>query len=239
MHNDISIKLEIIIAHIKEKFNYTITYKKAWIAKNMAIEKIYGSWEQSYHDLPRWLMVMQSYLPGTIIQMETQPETFPDGSLSRGNTIFNRLFWAFNLCIKGFPYCKPIVQVDGTWLYGKYRGTLLIAVTHDGNNNKFPLAFAVVEGETKEAWSFFLKNLRRHVTPQPNICLISDRNPSIKSAYDNPENGWNDPPSTHVYCLRHIAQNLMSETKDKQLQQTVFNMGNNLSSTTSLFYNFF
>jgi hypothetical protein len=114
----------------------------------------------------------------------------------------------------------------------------LIAVTHDGNNNIFPLAFAVVEGETKEAWSFFLKNLRRHVTPQPNICLISDRNPSIKSAYDNPENGWNDPPSTHVYCLRHIAQNLMSETKDKQLQQTIFNMGNNLSSTTSLFYNF-
>ncbi|PNX94856.1 hypothetical protein L195_g018037, partial [Trifolium pratense] len=225
VRNDISVKMDVIIAHIKERFNCTITYRKAWIAKNKAIEKIYGGCEQSYHDLPQWLMVMQSYLPGTVVQMETLPAAFPNGSHCPGDMIFHRLFWAFHLCIKGFPYCKPIVQVDGTWLYGKYKGTLLIAVTHDGNNNIFPLAFAIVEGQTKDAWSFFLKNLRRHVTPQPNICLISDCNPSIKSAYDNPENGWNDPPSTHVYCLRHIAINFMREIKDKQLRETVVNMG--------------
>ncbi|GAU43784.1 hypothetical protein TSUD_378090 [Trifolium subterraneum] len=224
VRNDLSIKVNDIIAHIKEKFNGTITSRKAWIVKNKAIEKIYGTWQQSYHDLPQWLMVMRSYLPGTIVQMETLPATY--GSYHwHGNMFFHRLFWAFNLCIKGFTYCKPIVQVDGTWLYGKYKGTLLIAVTHDGNNNIFPLAFAVVEGETKDAWSFFLKNLRRHVTPQPNICLISNRNPSIESAYNNPENGWNDPPSTHVYCLRRIAQNFMQEIKDKQLRETIVNMG--------------
>ncbi|PNX59609.1 receptor-like protein kinase HSL1, partial [Trifolium pratense] len=100
--------------------------------------------------------------------------------------------------IKGFAYCKPIVQVDGTWLYGKYKGTLLLAVAQDGNDHIFPVAFAIVE----------------------------DRHPSIKSAYDNPENGWNDPTCRHVYCIRHIAQNFMRQFKDKKLRKLVVNTVN-------------
>jgi hypothetical protein len=43
LHKDLSVKVKVIIAHIRDKFNYTITYRKAWIAKNMAIEKIFGT----------------------------------------------------------------------------------------------------------------------------------------------------------------------------------------------------
>ncbi|XP_073227009.1 uncharacterized protein [Cicer arietinum] len=39
-----------------------------------------------------------------------------------------------------------MVQVDGTWLYGKYKGTLLVAVAQDGNDNVIPIAYAIVEG---------------------------------------------------------------------------------------------
>jgi hypothetical protein len=35
----------------------------------------------------------------------------------------------------------------------------------DGNNNIFSIAFALVERETAEGWSFFLKNLRLCKTP--------------------------------------------------------------------------
>ena len=35
--------------------------------------------------------------------------------------------------------------------------TLLLAVAQDGNNKTIPIAFALVEGETKEGWSFFWK----------------------------------------------------------------------------------
>ncbi|CAK8530631.1 unnamed protein product [Lathyrus sativus] len=41
--------------------------------------------------------------------------------------------------------------------------------------------------------------LRMNMTPQANLCLISDRHPSIKSVYDDPENGWQYLPSSHVY----------------------------------------
>ncbi|XP_019418538.1 PREDICTED: uncharacterized protein LOC109329318 [Lupinus angustifolius] len=69
-----------------------------------------------------------------------------------GRFILDRVFWAFKPCIDGFAYCKPIIQVDGTFLTGKYTGTLLIASPQDGNRRVFLVAFAIVEGETKEVW---------------------------------------------------------------------------------------
>ena len=80
-----------------------------------------------------------------------------------------------------------------------------MAVAQDGNNNVFPIAYALVETETGAAWSFFLKNLRTHVAPQRDLCLISNRHASIDSAYNNPASGWHEPQSTHVYCARHIV----------------------------------
>jgi len=148
VHADASVKPKLIIAHIQEKFNYTTTYRKAWMAKNAAIESIYGNWEESYNVLPQWLNVMKEAMPGTIFDLKTRIG-------EKGETQFHRLFWAFYPCIHGFKYCKPVVHVDGTWLYDKYKGTLFLAVAQDGNNKTIPVAFALVEGETKEGWSFF------------------------------------------------------------------------------------
>nr|XP_004499725.1 uncharacterized protein LOC101499490 [Cicer arietinum] len=58
---DPSIKVKVIIAHIRERCNYTITYKKAWMAKNKATETIYGNWEKSYNDLPRYALNESSF----------------------------------------------------------------------------------------------------------------------------------------------------------------------------------
>ncbi|XP_050875705.1 uncharacterized protein LOC127079353 [Lathyrus oleraceus] len=236
VNRDASLMVKVIIAHVAEKYRYIISYKKAWIAKCKAIESLYGNWETSYNDLSQWILVMKTYLPGTIIEFQSLLVISNDGSHLGDQRIFHRLFGAFRPCIRGFAYCKPIVQVDGTWLYGKYIGTLLMDVAQDGNGNIFPIAFALVESETKDAWSFFLKNLRIHVTPQENLCLISDRHESIKSAYDNPENGWQYPPSSHVYCIRHIAQNFMREIKDKELHKIVVNMGYALTEVKVNYY---
>lgn len=221
VHADASVTPKLIIAHIKEKFNYTTTYRKAWLAKNAAIESIYGKWEESYNDLPQWLNVMKETMPGTVFDLKTQIG-------ENGETQFHRLFWAFYPCINGFKYCKPVVHVDGTWLYGKYKGTLLLAVAQDGNNKTIPIAFALVEGETKEGWSFFLKNLRRHVTKGISVCMVSDRHESIKSAFNDPRNGWQATGSAHVYCIRHIKQNFMRTIKDGDLKDVVNNMGKNI-----------
>ncbi|CAK8571481.1 unnamed protein product [Lathyrus sativus] len=233
---DPSVKVSTIISHVVARFNYTPSYRKAWIGRIKAVEHVYGNWEHSYHQLPQYLLALQKYVPGTVVILESLPAYTPEGTCVAGSRIFSRLFWAFQPCIKGFAFCKPVIQVDGTWLYGKYKGTLLMAVAQDGNNNIFSIAFALVEGETGEAWSFFLRNLRTHVAPQPNLCLISDKHASIVSAYNNPANGWHNPSSVHVFCIRHIAQNFMWEIKDRNLRKKVVNAGYALNQPSFMYY---
>ncbi|KAL4278404.1 hypothetical protein GQ457_03G015970 [Hibiscus cannabinus] len=56
---------------------------------------------------------------------------------------FHRLFWTFPQCINAFKSCKPIIQVDGTFLYGRYKQVLLLAVVQDGNRKTISIAFAL------------------------------------------------------------------------------------------------
>ncbi|KAL5164930.1 Spermidine hydroxycinnamoyl transferase [Glycine soja] len=179
IREDPSIKISLIQERINSEFSYKVSYRKAWMAKQKAIAIEYGDWEESYAKL----------------------------SVSREHCQFHRVFWTFGQCKEAFKYCKPIIQVDGTHLYGKYRGTLLMATSQDGNGGVLPLAFAVVEGETLTAWSWFLAHLREHVTDKNGICLISYRHASIKSAVANEHLGWQPPHGYHVYCVRHIASN--------------------------------
>ena len=80
-----------------------------------------------------------------------------------------RVFWSFGPCIQGFNYCKLVVQVNGTFLTGRYQGTLLTTLAQDGSRNIFPLAFAIVEGETKEALIWFFSTVKgaRYTTIKP------------------------------------------------------------------------
>ncbi|KAH1045983.1 hypothetical protein J1N35_036767 [Gossypium stocksii] len=104
---------------------------------------------------------MREYVPGTVIELQTRPYYGLDERRQPGKRIFQRIFWTFNPCMRAFPHCKPFVQVDETWLYGKYTQILLIAITQDGNKNVLPIAFAIVDKENMESWEFFLTNLRR------------------------------------------------------------------------------
>lgn len=53
------------------------------------------------------------------------------------------VFWSFEACIKGFKYCRPLIKIDGTYLYERYDEMLLIAISFDANNWTFPLALLV------------------------------------------------------------------------------------------------
>jgi hypothetical protein len=53
--------------------------------------------------------------------------------------------------VAGFAHCRPIISVDGTFLIGKYKGTLIITVGMTAENQLLLLAFALVEGENNES----------------------------------------------------------------------------------------
>ncbi|KAH1214098.1 hypothetical protein GmHk_14G041906 [Glycine max] len=152
IREDPSIKISLIQERINSEFAYKVSYKKAWLAKQKAIAIEYGDWDESYAKLSSWLTHMQNHSPGSYFQV-LHDDFIVGNTVSREHRQFHRVFWTFGQCKEAFKYCKPIIQVDGTHLYGKYRGTLLMATSQDGNGGVLPLAFAVVEGETLTAWS--------------------------------------------------------------------------------------
>ena len=117
--------------------------------------------------------------------------------------MFHRVFWAFSPSIEGFKHCRPIISVDATYLYGRYKGKMLIAMGVDANNQFFPLAFAIVEEESFNSWRWFLTCIRESVTQRKGLCLIFDRHAAILAAVNQPNSKWQEPWAYHRFCLRH------------------------------------
>ncbi|KAI0523313.1 hypothetical protein KFK09_005708 [Dendrobium nobile] len=183
-----------IIGRMESKFNIKVSYMKAWDARRKAIKVVFGSWEESYRTLNLFMDAVASVMPGTVYRIQ-----------STQTNRFQRLFWAFGPSITGWKYCRPVLSLDGTFLLGKYRGTLLTAIGMDANNGLYPLAFAVVESECTESWIWFLRQVNELlpvVTNRPNLCIISDRHAGLVR-------GCREifPNVAHRHCLRHLREN--------------------------------
>nr|GLL25305.1 uncharacterized protein LOC109153763 [Ipomoea trifida] len=114
----------------------------------------------------------------TVVDIVTNPTTTPN------EFEFKYVFWAFKPAIDGFKYCLLVLTIDGTHLYGNYTGFLLLAVLVNVNKEIFPIAYSIVDGETGDSWSWFLKLLAQHVFGNiQHICIISNRfkNKKLKS----------------------------------------------------------
>ncbi|PKI39625.1 hypothetical protein CRG98_040095 [Punica granatum] len=55
--------------------------------------------------------------------------------------------------------CRPFIGLDECFLKGYYGGQLLSAVAQDVNRHFYVIAVAVVEQESRDTWSWFLRNL--------------------------------------------------------------------------------
>ncbi|RYQ88375.1 hypothetical protein Ahy_B09g095593 isoform H [Arachis hypogaea] len=197
---DASVRIKVLLNATAAHFGFRPTYRRVWMAKQKAVGLIYDDWDESYSEIPRWVLGVQLTMPGTVAVLRTSPVRV-GGQVDESEAYFHRLFWTFPPCIEAFRHCKPLVSIDDTHLYGKYGGTLLIAIAQDGNSNILPVAFALVEGENAESWTFFLSHLRQHVTPQPGLLVISDRHNGIKSALEAPDEGWLPPSAYRAFCI--------------------------------------
>ncbi|XP_022889041.1 uncharacterized protein LOC111404470 [Olea europaea var. sylvestris] len=107
--------------------------------------------------------------------------------------------------IRGWEHCRPVIVVDGTYLNGKYGGTLFTACTQDANNSIFVLTFGIGDNEDDKFWIWFFDKLKKAYGNREGLHFVSDCHPSIKNAIK------------HVYpgaccgiCSYHLLQNLKS-----------------------------
>jgi hypothetical protein len=83
-------------------------------------------------------------------------------------------------CIEAFNQCCDALSIDGTFLTGKYEGTLLIAIGIDADHQLVPLAFAIVEKENSNSWDWLLCLVQKMVVRSGcEIYVISDMHAGI------------------------------------------------------------
>jgi hypothetical protein len=92
-------------------------------------------------------------------------------------TKFQRLYFSLATVKSDFlAGCRPVIGLDGCFLKGPHKGQLLAAILRDVNNQMYPVAFAVVEDEIKESWTWFLEALLSDLgtPPAKGWIFISD-----------------------------------------------------------------
>ncbi|XP_021729166.1 uncharacterized protein LOC110696187 [Chenopodium quinoa] len=74
----------------------------------------------------------------------------------------------------------------------------------NGNNEIFPIAYAIVSQEDKESWSYFFWHLRNMIkeSSREHWTIISDRQKGVELALDNV---W--PEADRRFCCRHLSRN--------------------------------
>uniref|UniRef100_A0A9I9EIB4 Uncharacterized protein n=1 Tax=Cucumis melo TaxID=3656 RepID=A0A9I9EIB4_CUCME len=100
------------------------------------VKILQGDTVESYALIPSFFDKLVESNPGTCTALEMDDSCH-----------FKFCFMTFGASIEGWKYCRPIIYVDRTFLKCKFGGILLTASSQDGNNQIFPLAFAIVDYE--------------------------------------------------------------------------------------------
>uniref|UniRef100_I1R376 Transposase MuDR plant domain-containing protein n=1 Tax=Oryza glaberrima TaxID=4538 RepID=I1R376_ORYGL len=204
-----------IMHDVEKEYGYEISYDKAWRAKQKALEMRFGTYEDSYHNLPPLLEVMQARNPGTHMAILDEVNEY-------GENVLRRAFWSFGCMIEAFRNCIPLLCVDGTFMTGKYRGTILTAIGVDADSHVVPVAFAFVESENTSSWLWFLRHIKMCVVEnRPNVCVLHDRHAGLLSAIQKLQEDvtqsvpWPDLHSR--WCMRHFGANFYRQFRSKRL----------------------
>lgn len=81
-------------------------------------------------------------------------------SESTRGLVFERIYVCLQACKVGFAkICRPLIRLDACFFKGDYRGQLMAFVGRDENNQIFPIAYVVVEVETKDSCEWFISLL--------------------------------------------------------------------------------
>jgi len=170
LHSDKKINIHTIMNDMRREHAVGITKGRAWKAKQIAKAVVEGDAARQYTKLWRYVVELKRLCAGNNckINMERPAPTLQPR--------FSRFYFCFDGCKQGFTNaCRPFIGVDGCHLKTKYGGQLLVAVGRDPNGQYFPLAFGVVETETKDSWSWFLQLLLEDVGQDKIYVFISDQ----------------------------------------------------------------
>ncbi|XP_058756260.1 uncharacterized protein LOC131629496 [Vicia villosa] len=194
-HNS-KMRLTEVVADVRTRFSTEITGSRAFKARQLARQVVEGDASKQYSML--W-----SY--GAELKRASIGNTFKLNIHTPGPGLQPR-FEKCYMCLDGTKKavtqsCRPFIGLDGCHLKNKYGGILLVAVGRDPNDQYLPLAFGVVETESKETWSWFMKLLIEDIGDK-RWCFMSDQQKGLVQVFEEEY-----PAYEHRFCLRHLYAN--------------------------------
>ncbi|XP_057520246.1 uncharacterized protein LOC130800674 [Amaranthus tricolor] len=165
---------------------------------------IYGDTNEEYNRVWDYAEAIRKFNPCSTAIVKCIGIEFPP-------PLFQRMYICLKACKEGFVAgCRRIIGIDGAHLKGPYPGILLSAVAKDGNNNIFPIAWAVVETESADTWTWFLAllvdDINSVIDKDTEITFMSDRQKGLIDALKNVV-----PQAEVRFCCRHIWENFKKQ----------------------------
>ncbi|XP_043699896.1 uncharacterized protein LOC122650557 [Telopea speciosissima] len=200
---------------MKVQYGLQPSKQQLYRARMIAKEEIEGNHAKSFAQLPAYLNLIDEYNPGAVLNIQME-----DRQDMNQNPVFKRVFVCFKACIKGLVQGRrPFIGLDGCHLKGKYGGVFLAAISLDGNNGLFPIAFGIVEAERKDSWMWFLDCLSIALQTEtnfiPHLTFMSDKQ---KGLIDSIQQQF--PRCNQRHCCRHLYANFRGVYPGAMLRTT-------------------
>nr|XP_043618355.1 uncharacterized protein LOC122590086 [Erigeron canadensis] len=149
-----------------------------------------------------YILELHTSNPGTTVKLQVEPPI----NHNESTRVFRRIYVCLGPLKRGFRSAsRELIGLDGDFMSGPFPGQVLTAVSVDSNNGIYPIAYAIVEAETLDSWTWFLANLGDdlELDSRSNYTFISDRQKGIIPALAKMF-----PSAEHRYCLKHIHENM-------------------------------
>ncbi|XP_016200246.1 uncharacterized protein LOC107641265 [Arachis ipaensis] len=218
------IKLSTLMKKAYSKWNVELTKSKAARVKQFALDELQGTYIEQYRRLYDYCHELLRSNPGSTVKLQVErPPEFASERPKPGVDLrlkFQRLYVCLDACKKSFMVCRPIICLDGCFIKTPYGGQLLTAIGWDPNDQMLPIAYAVVEVETKDTWTWFLTNLCDDFGYDKirGCTFMSDQQKGLVPTFDELI-----PGVDHRFCVRHLYSNFRKRFPGLQLKLMMWN----------------
>ncbi|XP_023763965.1 uncharacterized protein LOC111912463 [Lactuca sativa] len=193
---DPEIKLVDLQAAVLKKYKCQVSIRLCHKARAYALSEYEQGGKLHYGKLWEYAEEIKRSNPGSTVKMNVKVN--PDD----GKTYFQGFYVCFQGLKEGWKHgCRRVLGLGECCLKSVYKGVLLSAVGRDANNQIYPVAWAVVNVENKENWSWFLKLIKKdlNLDDGTGVTLISNEHMGVIEAVNDVL-----PQAEHRQCARHI-----------------------------------
>ncbi|CAL5039499.1 unnamed protein product [Urochloa decumbens] len=183
---------------LHREYGLCLNYSQAWRGKSIAQKELYSPHEEACSQLPWFCERIVETNPGsvaTVVALEDSKFRF---------------FVAFHASLHGFQHgCRPLLFLDAITAKPNKHWKLLAATSVDSEGDVFPVAFGVVDDESRENWHWFLEQLKSSFSTSRPITFISNGEHRL---WDEVSSVF--PDSHHGYCLESLIEEFKTQLDD-------------------------